>query len=194
MSEIKISNELNGAKNELISWHNDLKSLEKDKLYSIKHAQWIKEKQIKNRFIRGNNKQEEVQRNRKEVFWCSVGMNVGSELSEDHFAVVIKEYPKVAVVVPLSSVKENNNKSEALGFYEIGQINGLPENARHNFAVISQMKTMSKKRLANYKDKQKNFLKITLSDAQMDIIDQAILSNLTKIKADELATVAILKD
>ena len=194
MSEHIITKALEVAKNELLSWYLDPKSSAKDKDYATKHADWAKEKQIKNKFIRGSNKQENVQRKRKEVFWCSVGMNIGSELSEDHFVVVIKEFPKVAVVVPLSSVKENHAKSEELGFYEIGKIDGLPENARNNFAVISQIKTMSKKRLANYKDSEKNYLTITLNDAQMDIIDQSILNDFTKIEADTLTPETILKD
>lgn len=182
MSIDNINNSLEKAKLELVNWYNNEKSDEKDKAYAVKHSAWINEKQVKNRIIRFKKSDEKVQRKRKHVYWSSVGMNVGSELSEDHFVVVVKEFPTVAVVIPLSSVKPEHTKSEALGYYEIGKVDGLPVSSRNSFAVVSQIKTMSKKRLSSYRLANKEYLTIILSDEQMDIIDKALVENLTNLE------------
>lgn len=168
-----IEKKLNSAKNELVDWYSADDATDFDKDYSVKHAAWIHEKTVKNKFIRGKKSAEFVQRKRKYVYWCSLGMNVGSELSEDHFAVVISEFPSVALVVPLSSKKEVSSKTEEEGYFEIGKIDGFPRDKVDNYAVISQMKSVSKKRLSSYRDKGE-FVTIVLSDEQMDIIDAAI--------------------
>lgn len=184
MSEEKIKKYLDNAKNRLIRLYSSEKD-EYQKEFLFKQAQWIEEKVIKNEIItkyKNTNKGDEVQRRRKFVYWTDLGVNVGSEFLGPHFCVVIKEYMKNAVVVPLSSVKENDSdrKSEENGFFKIGCIDGLEEKV-DCYAVISQIRTVSKKRLSYYKkNKFEKSLKLKLNDDQLDIIDSAIKSHLLK--------------
>lgn len=179
MSEKVINDEMNGAKKELVDWYTGSDASDFDRDYSVKYAKWSKEKLVKNKFIRQDSASEFVQRKRKYIYWCSLGMNVGSEISEDHFVVVLKEFGSTAVVVPLSSVKDDNLKKEEDGYFNIGEINDLPIKKCENYAVIGQIKTVSKKRLSSYrvgKGRDKRFLTIVLSDEQMDKIDVAVQS------------------
>ena len=166
---------------QLLNIIDDNNATTQEKDYALKHAHWSAEKQIKNKMIRTKPKQETVQRRRARVYWCSLGMNVGSELCEDHFSVVIKEYAKTAIIIPLSSQKENVVKSEDDGYFDIGFVNDLPIADRKNYAVISQMKTVSKKRLSDYRLRSGKYLQLKLTDQQMDIIDRAIKEHLTII-------------
>ena len=174
-----INSELNKAKRELNDILNDENSTEKEKDYAVKHAKWIAEKQVKNKMIKTKDKQENVQRKRSDVYWCSLGMNVGSELCEDHFCVVVKEYSYTAVIIPLSSQKNEIQKTEEDGFFNIGIIDGLPISETKAYALLSQIKTVSKKRLSNYRTRNGDYLNLKLNDDQMDIIDQAIKDYLT---------------
>lgn len=180
MSEDKIKRALDNTKRELTNWFSNT-SFAKEKSYAVKHAEWTEEKAMKNKFIRqnrGTSKGDEVQRKRKLVYWTELGMNVGNELCEDHFCVVIKEFEKTAVVIPISSKKDSDDpyKTEDNGYFEIGCIEDLPGDKRDSYAVISQIRTVSKKRLSSYPDptKQKKYLRMKLNDTQMDIIDKAV--------------------
>ncbi|MEC0348010.1 type II toxin-antitoxin system PemK/MazF family toxin [Peribacillus frigoritolerans] len=185
MSDSKIKTALEKTKIELVDWYSTTTD-EKEKAYAIQHAEWTQEKAVKNKFIRrfkGTNKGDEVQRKRRFVFWTELGMNVGSELCESHFCVVIKEFEKTAVVVPISSKKDGDSKwkTEDKGYFEIGSIGDLPKEKRESYAVVSQIRTISKKRLSSYQDpKTKKYLRIKLNDVQMDIIDEAIKKTLAK--------------
>lgn len=187
MSESRINTALEKAKTELKNWYSSATD-EKEKAYATQHAEWTEEKTIKNKFIRIFNKQrsngrkpsnkgDAVQRKRKFVYWTELGMNVGNELSESHFCVVIKEFEKTAVVIPISSKKAGDStwKTEDNGYFDIGCINDLPNEKRDSYAVISQIRTVSKKRLSTYQDPQSRaYLNLKLNDTQMDIIDKAI--------------------
>lgn len=185
MSEFQIKNALEKAKTELVDWYSTTEDA-KEKTYATYHAKWTEEKAVKNKFIRrfkGTNKGDEVQRKRKFVYWGELGMNVGSELCESHFCVVVKEFEKTAVVVPISSKKDGDSswKTEEIGYFEIGSINDLPEEKRDAYAVVSQIRTVSKKRLSDYQDpKTKKHLRMKLNAEQMDIIDKAIINTFTK--------------
>lgn len=180
MSKTKIENALEKAKKELVSWFSSTTD-EQEKAYATKHAEWVEEKAIKNRFIR-NHKGDEVQRKRKFVYWAELGMNVGSELCDSHFCVVVKEFKRTAVVVPISSVKDGDStwKTEENGFFKIGCIDELPGEKLDSYAVISQIRTVSKKRLSSYQIPQtKKRITMKLNDPQMDIIDQSLKKMLT---------------
>jgi uncharacterized protein YifN (PemK superfamily) len=96
---------------------------------------------------------------------------------------VITEFKYNAIVIPISSVKEEEQgwKKTDNQFVEIGQIGGLPNEKPESYAVVSQIRSVSKQRLSDYKYK-KQFLKLKLEPEQMDIIDEAISSFLTKPK------------
>src|SRR5690554_6509147 len=104
MSKVKIESALDKTKTELTDWHTKT-ILPSEKKYAVEHAKWSTEKVVKNRLIR-EKYQDQIQRKRKFVYWTDLGMNVGSELCEKHFCVVIKEFEKTAIIVPISSVKE----------------------------------------------------------------------------------------
>lgn len=168
---------MNRAKNNLKNWFENTE-IDEEKDYAVEHAKWTNEKMTKNKMIR-DRKHDRVQRKRKFVYWTELGMNVGSELCETHFCVVIKEFDTHAVVIPLSSVKaddqESNWKTEGNGFYKIGVLDDLPRDKKETYAVVSQIRTVSKKRLTTYKDSVSgSYIHMKLRDPQMDIIDKAI--------------------
>lgn len=182
MSESIINSKLEEARKGLSDWYSNTDKAEEQK-YALLHAKWTAEKVAKNAVIR-KRKAEAVQRKRKFVYWTDLGMNVGSELCESHFCVVIKELEKTAVVVPLSSVKlsdaNSTKKTEENGYFKIGCIDDLPGQKVDVYAVVSQIKTVSKKRLTTYKPKGSNrFITMKLKPAQMDLIDKAIKDTLT---------------
>lgn len=176
MSKDKIEKALERTKAELTTWHSTT-TRDTEKKYSVEHAKWTAEKAAKNRLIRVK-KQDQIQRKRKFVYWTDLGMNVGSELCEKHFCVVIKEFEKTAIVVPLSSVKKGDEsspwKTEENGYFKIGSLEDLPEK-RESYAVISQIKNVSKKRLTSFIHPElKKRINMRLTEKQMDIIDEAI--------------------
>ncbi len=167
-------------------FHHD----DSDKNNTMKHAyinhfkEWLVEKAVKNQLIKHKRKNENVKRPRQRVYWCEFGINVGSEFSFPHFAVVIKEFDKTAIVVPISSEKEDDAEfKNASNYYvPIGKLSGLPREQRECYALVNQIKTVSKTRLSDYKDKENNkFVKMSLTKEQMD----AVLDSLKKIATQE---------
>lgn len=154
------------------------------KKYAFDFVEWTNEVSYKNKFIHMKRNtvddKECVNRKRGEVFWIDFGVNIGSEFNFQHFCIVIKEFHKTAIVIPLSSVKENDSdwKSEDNLVVNIGIIEGFPEENKEAYAMVNQIKTVSKQRLSNYKYKG-NFIKIKVSNEQMDLIDSFIIK-LTK--------------
>lgn len=180
MSKVKIESALDKTKTELTDWHTKT-ILPSEKKYAVEHAKWSTEKVVKNRLIR-EKYQDQIQRKRKFVYWTDLGMNVGSELCEKHFCVVIKEFEKTAIIVPISSVKEGDDesrwKTEENGYFKIGSMSDLPI-PRESYAVVSQIKSVSKKRLTTYQNRKTGkYLNIKLSEEQMDIIDEAVKNTL----------------
>lgn len=149
----------------LLDWHNE----------SI-----IKNKIINNKKRKGNNP-EYVKRSRGNVYWTQLGENVGSELNGNHFSAVIYDSYYTSIVVPISSKKDNEGKwkkKEDL-VVDIGKLNDLPNEKPESYAMIHQMRTVSKKRLSTYTYKGKR-LNIKLTNEQLNIIDKAIKENLVK--------------
>lgn len=181
MSKEQIKQFLETTKQELTDWYSKT-GVAKEKNYAIEHAKWSSEKVIKNRMIR-ERQLDRTQRKRKNVYWGDLGMNVGSELCEKHFCVVIKEFEKTAVVVPLSSVKEGDEdsdwKKEEHGYFKIGSLEGLLEK-KESYAVVSQIRSVSKKRLTTFKNSEtQKPMNLKMTDAQMDIIDNGVKSMFT---------------
>jgi uncharacterized protein YifN (PemK superfamily) len=177
MSEQQIESALAKAAHTLKTWFA-VSGDAKEKFYAVSHATWTAEKMEKNKWIR-ERKADKVQRRRKRVYWTDLGMNVGSELSESHFCVVIREFQTTSVVIPLSSVKETDAekgfKTEENGYYKIGVIENLPDTKKEAYAVISQIRTVSKKRLSDYKAPgTSQYIQLSLTERQMDIIDKAV--------------------
>lgn len=145
--------------------------------YLIKATNWINEIVIKNTIIRKDPKKENVKRIRQSVYWMDFGVNVGTEFNYPHFCVVIKEFGRTAIVVPLSTEKNDNPEWKSAGnlFIKIGKLKDLPGEQKECYALVNQIRTVSKQRLSNYKHDGK-FISITLDADQMKLILDAISS------------------
>lgn len=152
---------------------------DKDQEYAIKLLKWQLEVVVKNSLIHSNSKRERADKDRKRVYWVDYGVNIGSEFNYPHFCVVIKQFDNTAIVVPLSTVKEHNAdwKSAENLVIEIGSIEGLPREQKPCFAMVNQIRSISKQRLTEYREsKSSPFVKLKLTDPQMNLIDEAIKS------------------
>lgn len=156
---------------------------EKDEIEKQKYIdyfkEWLLEKVIKNQKIKNKLKNECVSRPRQRVYWVEFGLNIGSEFSYSHFGVVVKEFNYTAIVVPISTEKDDDPEYKHSGnlFVPIGELDDLPYDKKPCYALVNQIRTISKSRLSDYKDKKSNqFVKITLNETQMKIIFDAIKS------------------
>lgn len=135
---------------------------------------------FKNKIIynnKGQNKDdhEVFKKYRQHVYWIDFGKNIGSEFNDYHFAVVIKESYFTALVVPISTEKEETpewKKNEEL-IIPIGELN-LPREGKSSYAMIHQMQVVSKKRLDRIGSKQEGYIDVELNNNQMNLIDDAI--------------------
>ncbi len=145
---------------------------------------WLAEICTKNFMIKKEHSKELVHRYKQRVYWIDFGVNIGSEFNYPHFCVVIKEFDYTAIVVPLSTVKEDDAdwKSANNLIIEIGALEDLPNEKKACYALVNQIKTVSKQRLTDYKSEGK-FYKIKLSDDQMNKINKAIMT-LAGLKID----------
>lgn len=154
-----------------------LKFLEMDFDYAIKLSKWANELVVKNHVIKYNPAKETVQRQRKNVYWMDFGVNVGSEFNYQHFCVVIREFSNTAIVVPLSTTKPVNASWKTVDnlVVRVGPVSGFPDGGKDCYAMVNQIKTVSKQRLGAFFDKTlQQRLKLKLDDSQMDIIDNTI--------------------
>lgn len=156
-----------------------------DSNYVVNFLKWVSEIITKNTIIykKKNANNIEMQRRRRgRIYWIDFGKNVGSEYNDFHFAVVIYESKYTAIVVPLTSEKDqiSNWIEEEKLIIPIGKLNDLPEKEKkNNYALIHQMRAVSKQRLSNFKYKDQ-YLGIKLMPSQMDSIDEAIMLNIIK--------------
>lgn len=113
---------------------------------------------------------------RGEIIKIDFGINVGTELSHTHYAIVINSddttHNDNITVLPISS--KNGYKRIELG--EI-LLKAMPSTKKYNkncYAMLTQIKTVSKKRIFN-----DNFRYICCNDI-LDKIDKELISFLTK--------------
>lgn len=176
-------------KNEIMYFHD------KDLQFAEDLTDWLLEVGVKNKIIHlfknnnGKADKEMSRRRRQSVYWIDFGVNIGSEFNYPHFAVVIKEFTYHAIVVPITSVKEDDKdwKSEENLFVEIGKISGLPGKQEDSYALVGQIRSVSKQRLSDYRH-EGSFIKLKLDNDQMDKIDNAIATLCTKEKKKDLIT------
>lgn len=148
----------------LIKWYFEI-AIKNDKIHSSKNNQLLADIEI-------------VNRPRGKVYWTDFGINIGSEFNDYHWCVIIKEFKYTALVVPFSSKKEDDAewKSPDNLIVGIGTISDLPfDNTRESYAMINQMRCMSKQRLSPYWKNGKTYDNIKLSNGQLDVIDNTIL-------------------
>lgn len=143
---------------------------------------WTNEIIVKNKVIHmskgSSNDKENVGRTRGYVYWIDFGVNIGSEFNFPHFGVVLKEFDYTAIVVPISTEKEDDAewKSPENLIIKIGKLNDLPYEKKDCYAMVSQIRSISKQRLSYYKDRNGKFYnKIKLTSGQLDKIDSMVL-------------------
>lgn len=124
--------------------------------------------------------QELFKKTRQKVYWIDFGRNIGSEFRDLHFAVVIYESKYTALVVPLTSKKEQDPKWIADNrnvIVDLGIIDGFPEDSKECYACTFMIQSVSKKRLSRYGNQEKGFYDIKLTNEQM----KRICNNLSQI-------------
>lgn len=178
---------LKKIQNELLKFDDISFNSESEKQKYIKDLiDWLSEITIKNFLIKRFPKKEKVNRTRQNVYWIDFGFNIGTEFNYPHFCVVIKEFNNTAIVVPISTEKEDDPEWKSAGnlFIPIGILNDLPGDKKPCYALLNQIRTVSKQRLSDYWDKEnKKFVSITLEPDQMKKIFDGINSLSTqKIK------------
>lgn len=155
--------------------------------FDLNCLEWFVEHVNKNYYIHEskiNESKHDTEINKKprsHVYWVEFGINIGSEFNEPHYAVVVKESKYTAIVVPLTSKKDNVPKwiQDDDAIIPIGKVEGFDENDTECYACISLIRSVSKRRLSSKVNG--NFVKLKLSSEQMDKIDQVINNRFTKI-------------
>lgn len=184
----KIDNNFRQLKRQIMYFHD------KDLEYAKKLSDWLLELATKNKIIHSTRyatehpDKEKVRRRRGKVYYMDLGVGVGSELNYPHFVVVLKEYTYTAIVVPISSVKDEYQpwKNEKNSFIEIGKIQGLTDpDTPDSYAVVGHIQTVSKQRLSYYRKEDGTYLKdLHFNNDQMNKVDKAI-RKLTKKELKE---------
>lgn len=151
--------------------------------YGQEHLKWIQKTAAKNKLIHSERKNnlreiEKVSRPRGNVYFMDFGINIGSELNYPHFCVVLREFDYTAIVIPLTTEKEDDPEWKTVNnlITEIGSIKNLPED-KPFYALVNQMRAVSKSRLDIYKDHSGNcYSDLILDRDQMDLIEQKIIT------------------
>ena len=169
-----------------------LKRLNIDNYYCANLLDWFNEIILKNIAIfKSKNDinqmdQELFKKERQCVYWIDFGRNIGSEIRDLHFAVVIFESKYTALVIPLTSKKDHDptwieENKEAI--VDLGIINGFPDETKECYACTFMIQSVSKKRLSRYGDNQKGYFDIKLSNNQM----RKICNNLSQIAYNSIS-------
>lgn len=165
---------------------DDLKRivLEMDSERRRKFVEWL---EVQNRYLRweqGFDSKKLRKYSRGEIVRAHFGFNTGAEFGGMHYAVVVENNAKSAgsvMVIPLSSMKEGDTEADVnQNEVYLGTITGL--NKKKSFAVVSQMRPISKLRI--YKPRIQSDSVLTLSPDQLDKLDLKVGIRFTKLKFD----------
>ena len=140
-----------------------------------KSAKWYGFKSETNKRIALDDKIEKIRRAEKSIYWIDLGINIGSEMNYPHLCFVLKEMVSTAIIIPLSSKKEEFSLYKANNDF-IVDIGKIPNylNDSDSYAMIEQLRVVSKKRL--YMNKWENNGKPYKLDAkQEDLIYESVL-------------------
>lgn len=157
-----------------------------DRDFDINTLKWFIEHVNKNYYIQESKENPEKsdtevsKKPRSHVYWVEFGINVGSEFNNPHYAVVVKESKYTAIVVPLTSKKEEIPKwiKDDDAIIPIGKVIGFENGDTECYACISLIRSVSKRRLSSKVGGK--FVKLKLLPEQMDKIDNVINSRFTK--------------
>lgn len=154
----------------------ELKELRIDNYYCSKLVEWFHEvinKNIdiyKSKQTKDSIDHETFKKPRGSVFWIDFGRNIGSEFCNCHFAVVLFESKYTALIVPLTSKKEQDPqwvKDNKDAIVDLGKIDGYPDECKECYAVTFMLQTVSKKRLSRFGQNGGVKYNIKISDDQM---------------------------
>lgn len=140
-----------------------------DKNLGIEYAQWTKNKAI----IKFNKKIPTFPITNNYIYWCNLGINIGSEQNKIRPIIVTKtkKESKVCTIIPLTSERMNDTR-----WYHIDLEN------QNSTALIEQLRNISKLRILNPFRLKGKLVKISQKD--WDNINQALIDyySLTNLK------------
>lgn len=148
-------------------------SFKKKDQYVYNLKKWLYSIVERNLKIKRGTSNEKVSRPRQSVYCLDFGVNIGSEFNFFHFCVVIKEFDYTAIIVPLSTEKESDAEWKKAGnlVIPIGEIEDMPKDKKPVYAMVNQIKTVSKQRLTDYFVKEeKKYYPMMLDRDQMKLI------------------------
>lgn len=157
---VNISNLLEGMPKKLINEYKD---------WLVMQTKLIKRSHFKKGYVK-----QPDNISRGDVVWVEFGINIGTELSRGHFAVVWRVDLGNVVVIPLTSkpVAVDNMT------FNIGVIEELcEESVRQSYIKLDAIRSISKRRLVRIRNKPQG--KARLSDTQIKLINKLIIDNFT---------------
>ena len=118
---------------------------------TIEFAQWTKEKAT----IRYNYKMPKFPITNNYIYWCNLGINLGSEQNNIRTVLVVKtkKNSPICTILPLTSERINDTR-----WYHIDLEN------QNSTVLIEQLKNISKLRIINPQRIKGKLAKITLND------------------------------
>lgn len=134
---------------------------------AIELSKWIKEKII----LKFNGKIPEFPIYNNFIYWCNLGINIGSEQNKIRPAIIIRTQTNspICTILPLTSMRLNDKK-----WYHIDL------EQKNSTAMIEQVRNISKLRILNPKRTNGSINRITLDD--LNNINRA-LGNYYKLQA-----------
>ena len=140
-----------------------------DKNLGIEYAKWTKNKAI----IKFNKKIPTFPITNNYIYWCNLGINIGSEQNKIRPIIVTKtkKESKVCTIIPLTSERMNDTR-----WYHIDLEN------QNSTALIEQLRNVSKLRILNPFRLKGKLVKISQKD--WNNINQALIDyySLTNLK------------
>ena len=175
------------VKNKILKYKTDflyrnilkLKELDVGNYFCADTLDWFNEVINKNIFIFKSKQDESAMdhelysKERQHVYWINFGKNIGSEFNDYHFAIVLQQFKRTALVVPITSKKEYDPTwivEHKDSIVDIGEIPGYPEEAKECYACVFMIQSVSKKRLSRPGSKENGYYDLKLSDDQMKMI------------------------
>lgn len=138
----KINKQFNETKNILENVNDDL---------ALEYAIWIKDKAK----IKFENKYPNFAITSNYIYWCNLGINIGSEQNKIRPVLIVKtkKESSVCTVLPLTSERINDTR-----WYHIDLIN------QNSTVLIEQLRNVSKLRIISPFRIKGKLVKITLND------------------------------
>ena len=109
---------------------------------------------------------------RGEIFFVDFGFGIGSEYRYNHYCAILKVEGRIAIVVPLTSQNSSHNQNSSL-VIDLGIINKMPGTPKNSYALVNQIRAISRARLKRPSINGKNYFP-KLNSEQLNKIDSII--------------------